>query len=113
MHADPVEYKTSTIMPLAPIAIPDYLATAIVTYRNGKRKTFGILGHSRPRVRPAIRGEIRESALSWQAASEAAVLPSVGLGAAECSGENKPGNGMRDNLACARSSMGHTSMSRC
>jgi hypothetical protein len=31
MHADPVEYKASTIMPLAPVSIPGYAATAIVT----------------------------------------------------------------------------------
>jgi hypothetical protein len=45
MHTDPVEYKASTIMPLAPISIPGYAATAIVTHRNGKRETFGILGY--------------------------------------------------------------------
>jgi hypothetical protein len=45
MHADPVEYKTSTIMPLAPISMPGYAATAIVTHRNGKRETFGIPGY--------------------------------------------------------------------
>jgi len=48
MPADPVEYKTSTIMPLAPISIPGYAATAIVTDRNGKRETFGILGSFAP-----------------------------------------------------------------
>lgn len=45
MHADPVEYKASTIMPLAPISIPGYAATAIVTHRNGRRETFGIPGY--------------------------------------------------------------------
>ena len=45
MHADPVEYKASTIMPLAPVSIPGYAATVIVTHRNGKRETFGILGY--------------------------------------------------------------------
>lgn len=45
MHADRVQYKTSTIMPLAPISIPGYAAMAVVTHRNGKRETFGILGY--------------------------------------------------------------------
>ncbi|MFM0617417.1 hypothetical protein PQR37_25475 [Paraburkholderia nemoris] len=45
MHPDPVEYKTSTIMPLAPISMPGYAATAIVTHRNGKREAFAILGY--------------------------------------------------------------------
>lgn len=45
MHADPVEYKTSTIMPLAPVSLPGYAATAIVTHRNGKREALGILGY--------------------------------------------------------------------
>ncbi|MFL9959269.1 hypothetical protein PQR65_38445 [Paraburkholderia nemoris] len=45
MHADSVEYKTSTIMPLAPISMPGYAATAIVTHRNGKREALGIPGY--------------------------------------------------------------------
>jgi hypothetical protein len=45
MHAGPVEYKTSIIMPLAPISMPGYAATAVITHPNGRRKTFGILGH--------------------------------------------------------------------
>ncbi|AXF06132.1 hypothetical protein CUJ88_48590 (plasmid) [Paraburkholderia hospita] len=32
-------------MPLAPISLPDYAATAIVTHRNGQREIFGILGY--------------------------------------------------------------------
>lgn len=44
MHADPVEYKAK-IMALAPVSIPGYAATAIITPRNGKRETSGILGY--------------------------------------------------------------------
>lgn len=45
MHADPGEYKASTIMPLAPVSIPGYAAAVIVTHPNGKRETFGIPGY--------------------------------------------------------------------
>ncbi|MFL9936712.1 hypothetical protein P0D88_48910 [Paraburkholderia sp. RL18-103-BIB-C] len=45
MHDDPVECKPTTIMPLAPVSIPGYAATAIVTHRNGKGEKFGILGY--------------------------------------------------------------------
>lgn len=45
MHADPVEYKTSTIMPLASVSMPGYTASALVTYRSGRREAFGILGY--------------------------------------------------------------------
>ena len=45
MYANSVEYKTSTIVPLAPISTPGYAATVVVTYRNGRRETFGILGY--------------------------------------------------------------------
>ncbi|WP_244137152.1 hypothetical protein [Burkholderia pyrrocinia] len=45
MHADPVEYKTSTIMPLASISMPGYAATALLTHRSGKREALGILGY--------------------------------------------------------------------
>ncbi|WP_133295706.1 hypothetical protein [Burkholderia reimsis] len=45
MHADPVEYKKSTIMPLASLSIPGYAATALVTRNGGKQEGFGILGY--------------------------------------------------------------------
>jgi hypothetical protein len=53
MHADPVEYKTSTIMPLASVSMPGYAATALVTHRSGKREALGILGYARPSKRLA------------------------------------------------------------
>lgn len=45
MHADPVEYKASTIMPLASLSMPGYAATALVTRKGGKQEAFGILGY--------------------------------------------------------------------
>lgn len=45
MHADSVEYKASTTVPLAPVSTPGYAATAIVTHRDGKRETSGVPGY--------------------------------------------------------------------
>ncbi|MBN3777350.1 hypothetical protein G3O06_07245 [Burkholderia sp. Ac-20345] len=45
MHADPVGYKTSTIMPLAAVSMPGYAATALVTHKGGKQEAFGVLGY--------------------------------------------------------------------
>ncbi|MGU7775712.1 hypothetical protein ACV229_36870 [Burkholderia sp. MR1-5-21] len=45
MHADPVEYKKSTIMPLVSLLIPGYAATALVTRKGGKQEAFRILGY--------------------------------------------------------------------
>lgn len=45
MHADPVEYKASTIMPLASLSMPGYAATVLVTRKGGKQEALGILGY--------------------------------------------------------------------
>lgn len=52
MHADPVEYKTSTIMPLASLSMPGYAATALVTRQGGKQQASASSAISHQRKLP-------------------------------------------------------------
>jgi hypothetical protein len=64
MHAGPVEYKTSIIMPLAPISMPGYAATAVFRLGKGRMR---------------VRRRVRESPYRWSAPPEAAIFPRLNL----------------------------------